>query len=69
MIDYSVDVSKDGNTVVFLSEVKPSAPRFRLTYSRVAEDAVDVAFEIAPPGSPGAFQPSVSGRPRRTSPD
>ena len=69
VIEYSADVSKDGNTVVFLSEVEPSAPRFRLTYSRVAEDVVDVAFEIAPPGTPAAFKPYVSGRTRRTSRD
>ncbi len=62
VMEYSVDVSKDGNTVVFLREAEPSVPRSRLTYSRIAEDVVDVAFEIAPPGTPAAFKPYVSGR-------
>ncbi|MGD1146889.1 MAG: hypothetical protein ABR961_02920 [Thermoanaerobaculaceae bacterium] len=66
VIPYSVDVSKDGKTIVFQSEPESSQPRFRLTCTRVAEDVVDVAFEIAPPGTPAAFKPYVSGRTRRT---
>ncbi len=56
-----------GRRAVFTSEPVPAAPRFRLTYARVAEDVVDVTFEIAPPGSPDAFKTYVSGRSKRTS--
>ena len=68
VVEYSVEVSKDGAKVVFLSELQPAAPRFRLTYARVAGDVVDVTFEIAPPGAPEAFKPYVSGRTRRSGP-
>jgi hypothetical protein len=66
VIEYAAEVSPDGRRVVFLSEAEPAMPTFRLTYARVAEDLVDVTFEIAPPGSPNRFTPYVSGRVRRT---
>jgi hypothetical protein len=65
VIEYAVAASVDGRRVVFTSEVEPGTPTFRLTYARVAEDVVDVTFEIAPPGAPGAFKTYVSGRTRR----
>ena len=69
VIEYAAEVSPDGRRVVFLSETEPAMPTFRLTYARVGEDVVDVMFEIAPPGAPGAFKPYVSGRIRRASHD
>jgi len=65
VIKYTVEVSRDGQRAVFSSEPEPSSPTFRLTYARVDENTVDVTFEIAPPGSPGAFKAHVSGRTRR----
>ncbi len=65
VIEYTVEVSRDGQRAVFSSEPEPSSPTFRLTYARVDENTVDVTFEIAPPGSPGAFKAHVSGRSRR----
>ncbi len=66
VIEYDdVVVSPDGKRVVLTSEVEPSAPTFRLTYAQVDASTVDVTFEIAPPGKPGAFKPYVSGRTRR----
>ena len=69
VIEYVVEVSRDGQRVVLSSEPEPSSPTFRLTYVSVDENTVDVTFEIAPPGSPGGFRPYVSGRIRRTSRD
>ncbi len=66
VIEYDdVAVSPDGTRVVFTSEAEAGSPRFRLTYSRAGADAVDVTFEVAPPGAPDAFKPYVSGRTRR----
>ena len=68
VIEYTVEVSRDGQRVVLSSEPEPSSPAFRLTYERVDDDTVDVAFAIAPPGKPGAFTTHVSGRTRRAAP-
>ena len=66
VIEYAVEVARDGKRVVLTSEAEPASPRFRLTYTRVGEDVVDVTFEIAPPGSPEAFKTYVSGLSKRT---
>jgi hypothetical protein len=39
-----------------VSKAAASAPRFRLVYTLLAPDSVDVRFEVAPPGSPDAFK-------------
>jgi len=65
VIEYALEVSPDGRRIVLTSEAQPSKPTFRLTYAKVADDVVDVVFEIAPPGAPAAFNPYVSGRTRR----
>lgn len=67
VIGYRVEVGRDGRQAVFLSEPAPAAPRFRLTYDRVAEDVVDVTFEIAHTGAPDTFKTYVTGRSKRTS--
>lgn len=66
VIEYTGEVSPDGRRVVFISEAEPTTPTFRLTYTRVGDDVVDVAFDVAPRSSPGTFKPYVSGRTRRT---
>jgi hypothetical protein len=65
VIHYSATVSKDGQTVTFLSEAVASGPRFRLTYTKEKEDTVAVKFEIAPPGKPDGFQTYLEGTARR----
>jgi hypothetical protein len=41
--------------VVFVSEIKPSEPRYRLSYSRGSATTLKGTFEVAPPGKPDAF--------------
>jgi hypothetical protein len=56
VIQYAATLSKDGNTLTFLSEVIPAARRFRLTYVRTKPDQMALTFEIAPPGKPDEFR-------------
>ena len=46
--------------VVFVSEIKPAEPRYRLTYSRQSATAINGRFEVAPPGKPDGFTPYLS---------
>ena len=50
--------------VVFVSEIKPSEPRYRLTYTRRSETLVG-KFEMAPPGKPESFSPYLSWTARK----
>jgi hypothetical protein len=54
-IRYDVQAAADGGEVVFVSSLEASAPRYRLTYTRVSQDRVKIKFEIAPPGHPEQF--------------
>jgi len=54
-IRYEVQAPPDGREVVFVSGPEPSAPRYRLTYTRVDRDRLKIKFEIAPPGKPEQF--------------
>jgi len=51
--------------VVFLSEIKPSEPRYRLTYIRGSATTLAGTFEVAPPGKPDAFATYLSWNARR----
>lgn len=51
--------------VMFLSEVKPSEPRYRLTYTRDSATILIGTFEVAPPGKPGSFTPYLSWTARK----
>ncbi len=64
-IEYDVGTSADGKVVTFVSRAAPSAPRFRLVYTRLTADSVDVKFEMAPPGSPEAFKVYTQGVTKR----
>ncbi len=64
VIHYTVEVSKDGNSAVFLSEPSTSGPRFRLTYAKTGADTVSIKFEIAMPGKPD-FAPYIDATARR----
>lgn len=57
VIHYAVAI-RDGNAR-FVSDSSPGAPRFRLTYDWSGGKALDITFEIAPPGSPDAFKPYI----------
>jgi hypothetical protein len=50
---------------VFLSEVKSSEPRFRLTYGKGEMDTVALKFEIPPPGHAYAFKTYSEAKCRR----
>lgn len=65
IIHYSVRNSAGGDTVEFLGDKKPAAPRFRLLYIRTGERTADVCFEIAMPNAPEAFKRYVSGGTRK----
>jgi len=63
VIRYDVQ-STATNRLVFLSEARPGAPRFRLTYAWPQPGKLDLTFEIAPPGAT-EFRPYISARLRR----
>ena len=64
-IEYEVSVSADGKAVTFVSRPSAAAPRFRLVYTQLNAERVDVKFEMAPPGSPDAFKVYTQGITRR----
>ena len=63
VIRYEVQ-SPAANRLVFLSEARPGAPRFRLTYAWPQPGRLELTFEIAPPGAT-EFRPYISARLRR----
>jgi hypothetical protein len=65
IINYTVTISKDSNSVVFLSDVIASAPRFRLTNTKTGNDSMKITFEFAPPGKPEAFARYIEADARR----
>ena len=67
-IHYAAACSAGGDTLTFLSDRAPSAPRFRLTYVRVGRDSLALRFEIAPPGEPESFSVYTQGIVRRKPP-
>jgi hypothetical protein len=65
VINYAVTFSPDKQTLTVTSAAAPSAPRFRLTYQREAEDRVGIKLEIAPPGKPDEFKTYLEGKARK----
>jgi hypothetical protein len=65
VIRYRVEFSKDSSAVTFLSEQVPSAPRFRFTYTKAPNEALRIAFDIAPPDKPDTFSRYVEAVARR----
>jgi hypothetical protein len=65
VINYSVTPSSDSNSVVFLSDPMPSAPRFRLTNTKAGTDKITITFEMAPPGKPESFTRYIEAQARR----
>jgi hypothetical protein len=54
VIHYLVRVVAPGEAI-FVSEVVPGAPRYRLTYKLRTDGVLAGTFEVAPPGRPDAF--------------
>ncbi len=65
VIQYSVEASADQKVLTFVSDAAPSAPRYRLTYTKSAEGKLAIRFEIAPPGKPEGFSPYIEATARR----
>jgi hypothetical protein len=51
--------------IVFVSEIKPNEPRYQLRYTANKDGLLSGAFDIAPPGSSGAFKPYLAWTARR----
>jgi hypothetical protein len=51
--------------VVFLSEITPLEPRYRLTYTGKSPTTLDGKFDVAPPGKPDGFVPYLSWAARK----
>jgi hypothetical protein len=64
-IRYEVQAAPDGGEVVFVSASEASAPRYRLTYTRVEQNRLKIKFEIAPPGHPEQFATYFEASARR----
>jgi len=65
VIHYAASFSEDGTSWVFLSDPAPSAPRYRLTYTKGKDGVLGIKFEIAPPDKPDAFSTYIEARARR----
>jgi len=65
-INYTAEFSKDSNAVIFLSDLIPSSPRFRLTYTKVESGIIRITFEIASPAQPENFSMYLGGIANRT---
>ena len=63
VIRYVAEARSDA--VVFMSEIKPNEPRYRLSYTRSSTMTLKGTFEVAPPGKPDAFAPYLSWAARR----
>jgi len=66
VIHYSVSLSGDGKEIVFLSE-NGGGPQYRLTYDDLGSGAVRILFEVAAPGSSGAFAKYIEATVHRKS--
>ncbi|MFY9530830.1 MAG: hypothetical protein WBC04_26500 [Candidatus Acidiferrales bacterium] len=67
-IQYAVTISVDGKTATFLSDLLPSRPRFRLTYTNTRPGELELKFEIAPPDQPEQFIEYVEATARKKAP-
>jgi hypothetical protein len=65
VIHYTLAFSEDQRTLTFLSDAAPSAPRYRLSYTKREGESVAIKFEIAPAGKPDAFRTYIEATARR----
>ena len=68
VIHYTVTAASDGKGAVFLGDIEPETPRFRLTYTLNQPDHMTITFEMAPAGKPDQFQKIIEGKMRRSAP-
>lgn len=61
VINYSVSLSKDLNTITFVSDINSAALRFRLMYTKSGENTMKISFEFAQPGKPEEFSKYLDG--------
>jgi hypothetical protein len=61
IIQYTVSPIVNQDTIIFISDPLPAAPRFRNTYLKGKNGTVLTRFEIAPPGNPEGFAVYVEG--------
>jgi hypothetical protein len=60
VINYAITYSE--GSIVFTSDIIPNAPRFRLTYTSLGNDAVNIKFEFAQPQKPDEFKVYIEGK-------
>jgi hypothetical protein len=65
VIHYSVSISSDSTSFVFVSDPVASEPRYRLTNAKLGTDSIEITFEIAPPGKPDSFTRYIEAVARR----
>ncbi len=65
-VKYTVEPSPDSKSLVFLGEIAPSQPRYRLGYKDLGDDLLGIEFAMAPPGKPQEFRTFLEGKARRT---
>lgn len=63
-IHYRVSLSPEEH-IVYISDVVPEAPRFRMSYLKGQDGTYITRFEIAPPGDPEGFVTHVEGPAKR----
>jgi hypothetical protein len=56
VINYSVNFSDDRLSLIFVSDNSGQSPGFRLTYTKVNNDTMNIKFEIASPGKQDDFK-------------
>ena len=65
VIHYTVSISGDSASFIFVSDQVASEPRFRLTNTKQGTDFMRITFEIAPPGKPESFNRYIEAVARR----
>lgn len=63
VIEYVVTI--DGEKFSFVSRAVAEQPQLRLTYEPAPKGKLSITFEIAPPGSGGAFRPYLKATAHR----
>jgi hypothetical protein len=65
VIHYTAAFADDQQSLVFLSDLLSSAPRYRLTYTKAKNHTLNIKFEIAPPDKPQSFSTYLEGTAHR----
>ena len=65
IIHYTAKFSRDKNTLTFISDIEPAAPRFRFTYKKMRSDMLSIKFDIASPGKPEEFSAYIEASAQR----